>query len=461
MRLRYWAAGLAMTGSAMAMATVPIGTAMSEPVAPGPAEAVLGMPGPVAFPEQLDAVALDAALAVPARDSDTLSLAFPTEAQALSITGNPLLKADPQPIIWSREIGSGETLDALLTQAGLAKADRDEAALALGVEYDLRRLQPGFGVTVTTMPDGILRSVFLDVEDGMRVEAIFGAQPEIRVVTPDPETVTLAGKVRIASSLFAALDEAGIPERFAVDLAQILGGTVDFHRDLSGDETLRVLWREARLEGEIIGQPEIAFAALDLGNALYEIVWPKDGTGRATVYLDGEVVRVFAQPVEGSRVSSVFGQRKHPIYGNVRMHTGVDFAASRGTSVHATAPGRIAFIGRRGGYGRVVEIAHGTETMTRYAHLSAVPDGLAKGQRVSAGDMIGRVGATGTATGPNLHYEVRVDGRPTDPLSDERLAEAIEHEAQDGAGLGRLTEARARLEDALSLDLASSTPERL
>jgi murein DD-endopeptidase MepM/ murein hydrolase activator NlpD len=179
------------------------------------------------------------------------------------------------------------------------------------------------------------------------------------------------------------------------------------------------------------------------------------------MYLNGEVVRVFAEPVKGARLSSVFGRRKHPIYGNVRMHTGVDFAAPRGTSVRATAPGRIAFIGRRGGYGRVVEIAHGTETMTRYAHLSAVPDSLAEGQRIAAGDTIGGVGATGTATGPNLHYEVRVDGRPTDPLSDERLSEAVEGEAQGNAGLDRLAEARARFNDALSSDAAPSTPESL
>ncbi len=461
MRLKYWAAGLAMTGGAITMAMVPTGRAKSEPAAPGPAEAALWMAGPVAFPEQLDAVAFDTALAVPSRDFDTLSLAFPTEAQALPIAGNPPLRAVPQPIIWSREIASGETLDALLTQAGLAKADRVEAALALGVEYDLRRLRPGYGVTVTTAPSGILRSVLLDVEDGMRIEAIFGGQPEIRVVTPEPETATLVREVQITSSLFAALDEARIPERFAVDLAQILAGTLDFRRDLSGGETLQILWREARLDDEIIGQPEITFAALDLGMGRYEIVWPEDGTGSATIYLDGEVVRVFAQPVAGSRLSSVFGRRKHPIYGNVRMHTGVDFAAPRGTPVRATAPGRIAFTGRRGGYGRVVEIAHGTETMTRYAHLSAVPDGLAKGQRVSAGDMIGQVGATGTATGPNLHYEVRVDGRPTDPLSNGRLAEAIEHETQDGASLKQLIEARARLKDALSSDFASSIRERL
>ena len=101
------------------------------------------------------------------------------------------------------------------------------------------------------------------------------------------------------------------------------------------------------------------------------------------------------------------------------MHTGVDYAAPRGAPVSATAPGRVAFVGRRGGYGRVVELSHGPGTMTRYAHLSAVPDGLSVGDRVGAGDLIGRVGATGTATGPNLHYEVRVDGQPIDPLAAE------------------------------------------
>ncbi|ETW13297.1 peptidase family M23 [Roseivivax marinus] len=367
----------------------------------------------------------------------------------------------PPLAVWSREIASGDTLDGLLAEAGLTGPDRAETSLAISAEYDLRRLRPGHVLTVEMSANGSPRRVALDVDEGVRVEATFGDTLSTRVVSPEPEIVVLAGTTRIESSIFAALEDSGIPSRFAVDLAQMLGGTVDFRRDLGGGETLRLLWREARVEGDTIGQPKIAFASLDLGDALYEVVWPEDGTGRATMYLNGEVVRVFAEPVKGARLSSVFGRRKHPIYGNVRMHTGVDFAAPRGTSVRATAPGRIAFIGRRGGYGRVVEIAHGTETMTRYAHLSAVPDGLAEGQRVTAGDTIGRVGATGTATGPNLHYEVRVEGRPTDPLSDERLSEAVEGEAQGNAGLDRLAEARARLEDALASDLASNTSERL
>ncbi len=293
------------------------------------------------------------------------------------------------------------------------------------------------------------------------IEVVFGEQLSTQVVAPDPEIVTLAGEAVIDSSIFAALDEAGIPARFSVDLAQMLGGTVDFRREMAGGETLRLLWREARVGEDRIGQPELAFAALEIGGSLYEIVWPDDGSGQATIYVDGEVLRVFAQPVEGARLSSVFGRRTHPVFGNVRMHTGVDFAAARGTPVQATAPGRVNFIGWRGGYGRVVEISHGSDTMTRYAHLSAVPEDLAQGQRVAAGDVIGRVGATGTATGPNLHYEVLVDGRPTDPLSDDRLAEAAESDADDTAALSSLAEARTLLNENLGSEIAETTTERL
>ena len=362
---------------------------------------------------------------------------------------------------WSRDIATGETLDTVLEEAGLSATDRAEVALALGAEYDLRRLRPGHSVTVVSTMDGSPRSVALSVEDGVRIEAIFGEELATQVVTPDPEFITLAGEAVIASSLFAALEDARMPARFAVDLAQMLGGTVDFRREMTGGETLRLLWREARVGEDRIGQPELTFASLEIGGALYEVVWPENGSGQATIYVDGTVLRVFTQPVEGARLSSVFGRRTHPVYGNVRMHTGVDFAAASGTPVQATAPGRVSFIGWRGGYGRVVEIAHGSDTMTRYAHLSAVPEGLAQGQRVVAGDVIGRVGATGTATGPNLHYEVLVDGRPTDPLSDDRLAEAAESEADDTAALLRLAETRALLNENLGSEIAETITERL
>ena len=457
MRLRTLAACVAIAGT-VSGAAIAISDFMSkEPAPPELAQAGGWMPqGPEAF-RNVDILVTPPATAW-AEDAPDLG---PRPLLQVASADRPVRAIEPPLSTWSRDIAPGETLDFLLSEAGLAAPDRAELALALGAEYDLRRLRPGHSVTVASTVDGSPRTVSLAVEDGVRIEVVFGEQLSTQVVAPDPEIVTLAGEAVIDSSIFAALDEAGIPARFSVDLAQMLGGTVDFRRELAGGETLRLLWREARVGEDRIGQPELAFAALEIGGSLYEIVWPDDGSGQATIYVDGEVLRVFAQPVEGARLSSVFGRRTHPVFGNVRMHTGVDFAAARGTPVQSTAPGRVSFIGWRGGYGRVVEIAHGSDTMTRYAHLSAVPDGLAQGQRVAAGDVIGRVGATGTATGPNLHYEVLVDGRPTDPLSDDRLAEAAESEADDTAALSRLAEARALLNQNLGSEIAETTTERL
>lgn len=454
--MKYLAIGLAIAGGVSATTVAVRGIHAKEPVPPALAAATEWSPRPLAPPEYAEMPAVRLAPATLKITADLRPPALPAVAMTAVL---PVI--EPPLANWTREIAPGETLDAVLAEAGLAAPDRAEIALALGAEYDLRRLRPGHSVTVVSMTDGAPRSVALSVEDGVRIEAVFGERIATRVVSPDPEIVTLVGEAVIESSIFVALGEAGLPARFAVDLAQMLAGTVDFRRDFSGGETLRLLWREARVGDELIGQPDLAFAAFDLGGALYEVVWPEDGSGRATIYVDGEVLRVFAQPVEGARLSSVFGRRTHPVFGDVRMHTGVDFAAARGTAVHATAPGRVTYIGWRNGYGRVVEIAHGSDTVTRYAHLGAVPDDLAEGQRVMAGDVIGRVGSTGTVTGPNLHYEVLVDGRPTDPLSDDRLAEAAGREADDTAALSQLIEARALFADRLAGEATQTTTERL
>lgn len=457
MRLRCLMAGLAVTSGISAAVAMVATSYSTAPVQPTLAEAGVWEPAPLTPPQFLE----EPSYRIARTQSKNAPDFRPPFRPAVVRNDAPVTAIEPSLTTWSREIAPGETLDAVLAETGLAATDRAEIALAIGAEYDLRRLRPGHAITVISTTDGSPRNVTLVVEEGIRIEALFGEQLATRVVAPEPEIVTLAGETRIETSIFGALDDAGIPARFAVDLAQMLGGTVDFRRELSGGETLRLLWREARVANKAVRQPEISFAALDLGDALYEIAWPEDGTGKATIYLDGEVLRVFSQPVEGARLTSVFGRRKHPVFGNVRMHTGVDFAAARGTPVRATAPGSIAFIGWRGGYGRVVEIAHGADTLTRYAHLSAVPEGLAEGQRVSAGDTIGRIGATGTATGPNLHYEVRVDGRPTDPLSDDRLAEATRRATPDTAALTRLRAARARLEEQLASVIAENPNERL
>ncbi len=453
MKRRCRLASMGLMGCLAVTVVAAFSSLAQDSASPGLAETAFGTPDSVAQPVQVDARGL--------RLSRQRQDQAPLEAVQELASGAPPPSVERHLTTWSRDIASGETLDAMLRDAGLAASDRVEVALALGAEYDLRRLQPGHAVTVVTTPDGAPRRVLLEVDDGIVVETVFGERLTTRVITPEPEIVARVGEAVIETSLFAALNGADIPARFAVDLAQMLGGNVDFRRDLGGGETLRLLWREARVGAEIVGQPAITFAALDLGDVIYEVIWPEDGSGRATIYRDGEVMRVFSQPVEGARLSSVFGRRRHPIYGDIRMHTGVDFAAAHATPVHATASGRITHVGWLSGYGRTVEIAHGSNVVTRYAHLSAVPEGFAAGQRVAAGDLIGNVGATGTATGPNLHYEVLVDGRPTDPLSDDQLAAAAQITAQEENAERRLQEARSRLQDLLTSRSANPQNERI
>ena len=383
------------------------------------------------------------------------------EPLLLPVAELALPEITPPSAVWSGALSAGETLDALLSKAGLSGRDRAEVALALEAEYDLRKLKPGYGIEVETSLSGALRRVVLSVEEGVHIEAVFADEIATRKIVPKPDLVLRAADTAVQTSIFATLASADVPARFAVDLAEMLGGTVDFRRDLKGGEQLQLMWHEAMVGDEVIRQPSLSFAALMINETLYEGVWPDDNSGNATIFVDGKVLRVFAQPVKGARLSSVYGNRRHPVFGDVRMHTGVDFAAPHGTPVHATAPGRISFVGRRGGYGRVVEIAHGSDTMTRYAHLSSVPDGLVVGDRVAAGDNIGRVGATGTATGPNLHYEVRVDGRATDPMSEERLAAAASQTEISTNVLARLEIVRAQFSGLLDQGFATVTSERL
>ncbi|WP_341863782.1 M23 family metallopeptidase [Gymnodinialimonas sp. 57CJ19] len=457
MKLRVVAAGLVIMVAVSGGAIFATGALSREPVPTGLEEASLWLPEPPTLPDTLGGGAVRFATVQSESARDQLPLPL---LQAPTIDAQPPV-IQPPLSTWSRDIAPGETLDVVLADSGMAASDRASVALAIGAEYDLRRLRPGHSLTVVSTMDGGPRTVTLAVEDGVRIEAVFGTEMITQVIAPETEVVTVAGEAIISTSMFAALDEAGIPARFAVDLAQMLGGTVDFRREMAGGERLRLLWREARVGEDRIGQPDLTFAALEIAGSLYEVVWPDDASGQATIYVDGDVLRVFAQPVVGARLSSVFGRRTHPVFGNVRMHTGVDFAAAHGTPVQSTAPGRVSFIGWRNGYGRVVEIAHGPDIMTRYAHLSTVPESIAEGQRVAAGEMIGRVGETGTTTAPNLHYEVLVNGLPTDPLVDDRLADAADPEADNAAALSRLAEARARMEESFSPGVATSASERL
>jgi len=239
---------------------------------------------------------------------------------------------------------------------------------------------------------------------------------------------TLAITGTITSSLYNALNESGVGvlppsarHQLAWSLADIFEYKVDMSRDLhQGDKFHLLVERLQKPNGAIIVN-KILGARLALSNSrspLEAIHFDPPGGG-STPYYDASGMSLRAAflraPVAFRRISSIFGARKHPIFGEWRNHTGTDYAAAMGTPVRAIGDGVVIFAGKKGGYGNMIDIRHRNGMVSRYGHMRNFATGIKPGMRVGMGSTIGFVGMTGWATGPHLHFEIRVDGVAHDP----------------------------------------------
>jgi murein DD-endopeptidase MepM/ murein hydrolase activator NlpD len=225
----------------------------------------------------------------------------------------------------------------------------------------------------------------------------------------------------IRSSLFGALDAASIPDEIADKMAEVFGTKLDFRNDLRAGDTFGLVYEMKYRNGEPAGTGRILAAEYVNSGKAYRAVLYRMPDGQENYFTpEGEPMRegFLRSPLEFTRVTSGFSSsRRHPVLGYNRAHTGVDFGAPTGTRVKAVSDARVVFSGRRGGYGNLVILRHHNGYETYYAHLSRFADGIRPGKSVSQGQVIAFVGATGTATGPHLHYEVRIGGRPNNPLT--------------------------------------------
>lgn len=218
----------------------------------------------------------------------------------------------------------------------------------------------------------------------------------------------------IEDSLFLAAQATGIKDGMTLELASIFGGVVDFMLETRAGDSFSLLFEEEYLDGELIGTGRILAASFTNQGTRHVAVRYTGADGDSDFYNpQGESMRkAFLQnPVDFTRISSNFSlARRHPILNTIRAHRGTDYAAPRGTPVVATSDGRVTFAGRNGSFGNLVVLQHGTRFETKYAHLNEFARGIKSGARVSQGQIIGYVGATGSATGPHLHYEFLMDG---------------------------------------------------
>lgn len=224
----------------------------------------------------------------------------------------------------------------------------------------------------------------------------------------------------INSSLFAAVDSAGVPDSVATQIVDILASDIDFHRDLRKGDRFTVVYDSLYGNGEPARAGRVLAVEFINQGTPHRAVYFQAENGEGGYYApDGKSLRkaFLRSPLEFSRISSGFSNaRFHPVLKTWRAHRGIDYAAPTGTRVKAAADGIVAFVGSQGGYGNVVILEHHGQYSTVYGHLSKFAKGLHKGQRVSQSDIIGYVGATGMATGPHLHYEFRFNNVQRDPL---------------------------------------------
>ena len=332
----------------------------------------------------------------------------------------PLDGVMPEPVRYVREerFQRGDTLAGLLARLGLSESD----VRSLQRLVQLRQLRTGTAVTATTGPDGELQSIdFLGPRDTLvlitRSDTGFSASEQ----GAEFETRVAMSSGAIRSSLFAAADAARIPDAIAIQVAEIFGGDIDFHRDLRRNDRFAAVYETHAHNGLSVRSGRVLAAEFVNQGRTFRAVWYAGADGRSGGYYapDGKSLRkaFLRSPLEFSRVSSAFGMRRHPIMQNWRAHRGVDYAAPSGTRVRAVGDATIEFAGRQGGYGNVVVLRHQGQNATLYAHLSGFGRGVRKGARVAQGDIIGFVGQTGWATGPHLHYEFKVAGEARNPLA--------------------------------------------
>ena len=283
----------------------------------------------------------------------------------------------------------------------------------------LRDIRPGNKMQFTYLNDEIIKIEV--IKDNIN-SLIIDLSDEISIVktAKEPEIVTSFKSGIISSSFYEAGLKSDIPDSVIMDLAYLFGWDIDFVFDIRKGDTFKLIYETVYAEGEIAENGDIVFAEFinqgEIYNA-YRFFNPKLGKE----YYDSSgnnIKKAFLRaPLDFAYISSHFNpNRMHPILHRIKAHNGVDYAAVRNTPIRASGDGVIKFIGTKSGYGRTVQIKHGGNISTLYAHMESFNKNLKVGSKVSQGQTIGYVGDSGAATGTHLHYEFKVGSKRTDPM---------------------------------------------
>jgi len=340
----------------------------------------------------------------------------------------------PMPVVEQKfKVRRGDTLAGVLGRAGISRTDAHAAVQAFSKRHDPRRIRVGQELKVR------YRLASIDDQtghanpgrfDGFRYAPAYDKEVRVaraesdgfdaRIIDRPVTRQVSRAEGTITSSLYVAGKKAGLPNATLAELIRAYSWDVDFQRGIRKGDRFEVMFNfVVNDEGRIVRSDEILFAALTLRGDRRAIYRFGDGQG-GFEYFDAKgnsaQKALMRTPIDGARLSSGFGRRRHPVLGYTKMHRGVDFAAPRGTPIYAAGNGVVEMAARNGGYGKYVRLRHNGTYKTAYAHMSRFGRGIRKGKRVRQGQIIGYVGTTGRSTGNHLHYEILRNGGQLNPM---------------------------------------------
>ncbi len=332
-----------------------------------------------------------------------------------------LTASDPDMTFWHQEsIRRGDTINAILDRLNISQQDKLSILSTSRTSEVLHKLKPGEIVHAETRPDGELLALryFYGSGKQLQIEKVDGVFELKEQSSLSNETSLQIASGMISHSLFAAVNGAGLPSEIASQMIDIFASNIDFHRGLHKGDRFTVIYESYQDEsGQTQSGRILAVEFTNNGKPHRAVYFKADGQGDYYTPSGENLRKPFLMaPLKFSRISSGFtDNRYHPILRKWRAHKGIDYAAPTGTEIMATADGIVKYQGRQSGYGNLIVLQHAGPYSSAYGHLSGFVSHLKPGQRVKQGDIIGYVGATGMATGPHLHYELRINGVQHDP----------------------------------------------
>jgi len=332
-----------------------------------------------------------------------------------------------RPYEWSKiiTVESGDTLGALLEQASLTGADYMTAVAMMKEYIDPRDVRPGQKIAVRYRNEGQISGwLDLDYQINGLITVSLQRDDNNNIIAKKHEkpveTKIHAARATVNASLFADLGKMGVPDGIIHRLIKAYSWSVDFQRDIWGGETVELFYETNETEdGSYMRSGRLLYANLTMrsGKSMPIYLFEKEPGFETYFEPDGQSIRkaLLKTPIDGARMSSGYGARKHPVLGYNKMHRGVDFAAPRGTPIYAAGDGIVVRANWFSSFGNYVKVRHGNGYETAYAHMNGFAKGIKSGTRVKQGQTIGYVGTTGRSTGPHLHYEIHVNGQAVNP----------------------------------------------